>query len=195
MKTGIQEQKKRQVKNPIKAQDRSMIDLLGYRSCQDGLLQDREGQWQAYLKIRTDDLDSLAIAAKIEYMDALTTIARTYTADFKILVATTQVDTSPQQRYYTRLLIEASQHAAQSASPNWHARRELAAEVLRDVTDIGNSRNDLNFYIVLFGETKQMLLKNVAQLQKMGRNTCGLVLLETEDVEGVLYRVNNPNDE
>lgn len=195
MKTGIKEQQKRQVKNPLKAQDRSIMDLLGYRSCQNGLLLDRDGQWQAVLKIRTNDLDALSNSAKIEYMDALTSIARTYTPDIKILVATTQVDTSVQQRYYSRLLLTASQHAAQSPSRNWHARRELAAEVLRSVTHIGNSRNDLNFYLFVYGETKQTLLKNVASLQKMGGTTYGLTLLDTDDVGEVLYRVNNPNDE
>lgn len=195
MKTGIKEQQKRQVKNPLRAQDRSIMDLLGYRSCQNGLLLDREGQWQAILKVRSNDLDALSVSAQIEYMDALTSIARTYTPDIKILVATTPVDTSMQQRYYSRLLLTASQHAAQSRSRNWHARRGLAAEELRKVTHVGNSRNDLNFYLYVYGETKQTLLKNVASLQKMGSNTYGLTMLGTEDVIEVLYRVNNPNDE
>jgi hypothetical protein len=195
LKTEVKEQDSKQATNPFKAQDRSMLELLGYRSCHGGVLLDREGTYQAYLKIRSNDLDALANAAKIEYMDALTSIARTYSPDLKIIVATTAVDTSEQQRYYSKLLLAASQHVVQGASANWHARQELAAEVLRQVTEIGNTRNDLNFYLVVFGETKAILLKNVASLQKQGGAIYGLQMLTSADVQAVLYRLNNPNDD
>lgn len=182
--------------------DVTVVSLMNTkRSLENGYVIDDDDHYRAYLKVHSDDLDALSSADKRTWLDDFGQMLRTYTNDLKLITAATRVDTSNQQVYYRRLLIQANKILGQfqthgtRAERYWQKRRQLASEIISRYENISRSSDDLNFYLVIFAESEKEMRNDINLLMRSGGYTFKLRLVKGKELEEMLYRISNLNEE
>lgn len=193
-------QKKKQAKKSffasLREQDVSTIDLLKYKRCNDdGVLITKEDTFQQFLKIRTNDLDSLNKSELTDMLDGMTNTARTYTDDVKLVVLTSKTDTTIQQEYWRNNMKQAQNELLTNlGDPAMQSNKQVSLENIQRLKEVELKRPDLNFYFVIFASEINDLHRKKRLIMRTASSYRLRPLLRNE-TEHVLYRLNNMNDE
>lgn len=176
-------------------QARSMIELLGYRNLdKHGILYKKDGSVARLLRVRTTDLFSLDWEGKQKYVDDFTDFNRTYTSDYKIIVLSARIDTSPQQKYWRHLrkLLRQNVKSQQDLQRIDLINRIYLSRMIGLERDEG-SFNDVKYYIEIFAPTVKNLELNTKSAQYADPGLLGLEPVDYKETIDVLFRQNNLN--
>lgn len=176
--------------------DKSILDKFPYKRCsENGILLDKENRLQRMLSIESTDLDGLNEAEKLEKMDGLTTIARVYTDDFKIITSTTRTNLTVQIEEKRNRLKEVRK--AQMAGKNLQQLRKIERLLIEQINFLKKDeleRPDLSFFFVIYADTENELELKTRQIRNAG-SAFNMQPLNKKETMHVLYRLNNMNEE
>jgi len=185
----------------FKSKDLPIIDIMPYkRVTKEGFLVDKHNENQAYLRVKTNDLVSMNNSDLNRMISQLTSICRVYTEPFKILSMTYSTETSKQQMFwksrinkYRRVLMD--DNAPELEFTRHEVMLRLAVDNLRRVTWVEDNLTELTFFIVVYGKNQKELEIRVRDMTRLGGKQYDLQLLNRDNIEKILIRLNNMNTE
>lgn len=185
----------------FKSYDLPIIDIMPYkRVTKEGFLIDKHNQYQAYLRVKTNDLVSMNNSDLNRMISQLTSICRVYTEPFKILSMTYSTETSKQQLFwksrinkYRRVLM--ADNVPESEINRHEVMLRLAVDNLRRVTWVEDNLTELTFFIVVYGKSQKELELRVRDMTRLGGKQYDLQLVDRDNIENILIRLNNMNTE
>ncbi|MFP7474492.1 hypothetical protein SFC55_26245 [Niallia taxi] len=185
----------------FKSNDLPIIDIMPYkRVTKEGFLIDKHNEYQAYLRVKTNDLVSMNNSDLNRMISQLTSICRVYTEPFKILSMTYSTETSKQQLFwksrinkYRRVLV--SDNVPESEITRHEVMLRLAVDNLRRVTWVEDNLTELTFFIVVYGKNQKELEQRVRDMTRLGGKQYDLQLVNRDNIENILIRLNNMNTE
>ncbi|MER7813753.1 MULTISPECIES: hypothetical protein [Bacillati] len=185
----------------FKSNDLPIIDIMPYkRVTKEGFLIDKQNEYQAYLRVKTNDLVSMNNSDLNRMISQLTSICRVYTEPFKILSMTYSTETSKQQMFwksrinkYRRVLM--ADNVPESEMIRHEVMLRLAVDNLRRVTWVEDNLTELTFFIVVYEKSQKELELRVRDMTRLGGKQYDLQLVERDNIENILIRLNNMNTE
>ncbi|WP_185762668.1 hypothetical protein [Niallia circulans] len=185
----------------FKSNDLPIIDIMPYkRVTKEGFLVDKQNEYQAYLRVKTNDLVSMNNSDLNRMISQLTSICRVYTEPFKILSMTNSTETSKQQLFwksrinkYRRVLM--ADNVPESEITRHEVMLRLAVDNLRRVTWVEDNLTELTFFIVVYGKNQKELELRVRDMTRLGGKQYDLQLVNRDNIENILIRLNNMNTE
>ncbi|MFP7474272.1 hypothetical protein SFC55_25135 [Niallia taxi] len=185
----------------FKSNDLPIIDIMPYkRVTKEGFLLDKHNEYQAYLRVKTNDLVSMNNSDLNRMISQLTSICRVYTEPFKILSMTYSTETSKQQLFwksrinkYRRVLM--AENVPESETIRHEVMLRLAVDNLRRVTWVEDNLTELTFFIVVYGKSQKELELRVRDMTRLGGKQYDLQLEDRDNIENILIRLNNMNTE
>lgn len=185
----------------FKSIDLPIIDIMPYkRVTKEGFLIDKHNEYQAYLRVKTNDLVSMNNSDLNRMISQLTSICRVYTEPFKILSMTYSTETSKQQLFwksrinkYRRVLM--SDNVPETEITRHDVMLRLAVDNLRRVTWVEDNLTELTFFIVVYGKNQRELELRVRDMKRIGGKQYDLQLVNRDNIENILIRLNNMNTE
>ncbi|WP_437834500.1 hypothetical protein ACQRXC_29490 (plasmid) [Niallia taxi] len=185
----------------FKSNDLPIIDIMPYkRVTKEGFLIDKHNEYQAYLRVKTNDLVSMNNSDLNRMISQLTSICRVYTEPFKILSMTYSTETSKQQLFwksrinkYRRVLM--ADNVPESEITRHEVMLRLAVDNLRRVTWVEDNLTELTFFIVVYGKSQKELELRVRDMTRLGGKQYDLQLVNRDNIENILIRLNNMNTE
>lgn len=182
------EEKKKQ------AQDmwaKSMIDLIGYKACDEkGILTKPDGTYARFLRVESTDLFNIDLDGLMSWINAFTVSERTYTDDHKIFAITARVDTSANQMYWQKLKQQVGN------SPQEEKRMKLIVENQQKSAQIEKDTQDYMervYAILIFGETKKQLRQHTTNMILSNGNIYSMRTMSKVETEELLKRQFNMN--
>ncbi|MGG0740411.1 hypothetical protein ABE087_21495 [Niallia taxi] len=185
----------------FKSNDLPIIDIMPYkRVTKEGFLIDKQNEYQAYLRVKTNDLVSMNNSDLNRMISQLTSICRVYTEPFKILSMTYSTETSKQQMFwksrinkYRRVLM--ADNVPESEMIRHEVMLRLAVDNLRRVTWVEDNLTELTFFIVVYEKSQKELELRVRDMTRLGGKQYDLQLVDRDNIENILIRLNNMNTE
>lgn len=186
----------------VKGSDLDITDTIPYkRITKDGYLVDKNNQLQAFLRVKSNDLQSLNQADLEKLIDGLTTINRVYTEPFKILSTTYPSDTSVQQRFvqekinrYRKQLVVGN--ITDRERKIIEKKRFRAMEELRRVKWVEDELKELAFFIVVYGKGISEIKESVRSMKRLGERDFAMVhIKKTQALTAIIRRLTNMNSE
>ncbi|WP_260288394.1 hypothetical protein [Peribacillus aracenensis] len=181
--------------------DLPIIDIMPYKSItKEGYLLDKQNEYQAFLKVKTADLISMNNSDLNKMIQQLTSLCRVYIEPLKIVAMTYSTETTQQQAYWKGRIKEYRKRLLlKGLSEVEHNRHEvmlkLALDNLRRVTWVEESLSELTFFIVCYGKNKKEIETNVRDVLRLGGKQFDLQKVDRNNIENVLFRLNNMNTE
>ena len=179
-----------------KPEERSILDLFPYKSCtEEGALITREDHFQRYYRVVSTDVEGLNEQEKLERMNQLTTVMRTYVPTIKLVSLTTETDLT-EQIVQKRQLLDKNR-MEQSLGRNLQRLRKYEKKLVEEIQELKRAeqeRPDLSFFFVIEGKTIKDLQTRNRQLMRSS-GILGLKPLYKKELIKILYRMNNMNDE
>lgn len=182
--------------------DRSITDITPYKEIrEDGFLAHKDGHYQAYLKVKTYDLQSMNDNDLNRLTQSFQNLLRIYTEPFKIISMTYPTETRDQQnfqrakinQYNKRLQNDRLTSRQRDVLDN---KRLRAMEELRRVEWAEDTLKDLTFFFVVYGETIEDVKESVRSMQRLGQRYFGLNhITDKQILENIVSQLNNMNRE
>lgn len=180
--------------------DRSLIDLFPYKKItDDGYVTHKNGDYQAYLQITTYDLYSMNDEDLTMLTSSFQNLLRVYVEPIKIISLTYPMDTKEQQNFQQEKI---KQYSQRLQNPKLSLRqqkllenkRQIAYEELRRIHWAEQTLKDLTFFMVVYGETKEDVIENVRNIQRLGKRHFGLEhIKKKQHLENIISQLNNMN--
>ncbi|MDA9462131.1 hypothetical protein B835_2060 [Enterococcus mundtii 3F] len=179
-----------------KPEDRSILDLFPYKSCSDqGILLTKENRYQRFYRVISTDVEGLNEQEKVERMDQLTIIMRTFVKNIKLISLTTETDLSEQITQKRQLLNK--NRLEQMQNKQLRQLRKYEKKIVEEIEELKRAeleRPDLSFFFVIEAkDIKELSNQNRQLLRASG--VLGLKPLPKKELIKILYRMNNMNDE
>lgn len=179
-----------------KPEDRSILDLFPYKSCSDqGILLTKENRYQRFYRVISTDVEGLNEQEKVERMDQLTIVMRTFVKNIKLISLTTETDLSEQITQKRQLLNK--NRLEQMQNKQLRQLRKYEKKIVEEIEELKRAeleRPDLSFFFVIEGkDIKELSNQNRQLLRASG--VLGLKPLPKKELIKILYRMNNMNDE
>lgn len=173
------------------AMAKSMIELLGYRSCdQDGVLQKENGTYARFLRIATTDLRAIDREGLLDWIDGFTLSERVYTADHKLVAITSRVDTARNQQYW----IHTREGVGQSKAERY--RWQLVNEELALAENVQKNPKDYVeriFAIEIFAKNKKKMEQQTRSFISSNGGIYDMTPMDKKETIELLDRLYNPN--
>lgn len=179
-----------------KPEERSILDLFPYKSCtEEGVLITKENRYQRYYRVVSTDVEGLNDQEKVERMNQLTMVMRTYVPTIKLVSLTTETDLT-EQIVQKRQLLEKNRFE-QSLGKKLQQLRKYEKKIVEEIQELKRAeqeRPDLSFFFVIEGKSIKELQSRNRQLMRSS-GVLGLSPLYKKELIKILYRMNNMNDE
>lgn len=176
-------------------QAKSMVEFLGYSNVlPNGIIVRSDQSVARMLRVRSTDLVYLDKNTRDRYLDSFTNFNRIYTADYKIIIISSRMDTTDQLLYW-RHLRNGIRNASKSGNTGNVARMNLINENLQQITTLTRSTDyfDINFYILIFANNEHDLDSKTQSALVADDGLLGLETLTKKETIKVLYQMNNLN--
>lgn len=176
---------------------KSTLEIAPYREVdiQNQLLVDRNGQYQSFLKIRTVDLKTMNFQNLSSWMEQLALMCRVYVPAFKILSLTNAAETTEQQLFWQRQFERNTKKLQRVTTPKEKAellqQNRLIKENIHRVQWVEQELNELAFYLVIYGETVEEIIKNRNDMIGFGGRQFSLKVLNGKELEKIAFRLQN----
>ncbi|KWY18438.1 hypothetical protein, partial [Enterococcus faecium] len=141
------------------------------------------------------DVEGLNEQEKLERMNQLTTVMRTYVPTIKLVSLTTETDLT-EQIVQKRQLLDKNR-MEQSLGRNLQRLKKYEKKLVEEIQELKRAeqeRPDLSFFFVIEGKTIKDLQTRNRQLMRSS-GILGLKPLYKKELIKILYRMNNMNDE
>lgn len=173
------------------AKAKSMVALLGYRSCdKNGILKKENGTYARFLRIATTDLRAIDRDGLLDWIDGFTLSERVYTADHKLVAISSRVDTSRNQQYWQHL----RQNIGQSKSERY--RWQLVNEELSLAEGVQKNPKDYVeriFAIEIFAKDKKKMEQQTRSFVASNGGIYDMTPMNRDETVELLDRLYNPN--
>jgi hypothetical protein len=183
-----------------KPEERSILDLFPYKSCtEEGVLITREDHFQRYYRVVSTDVEGLNEQEKLERMNQLTTVMRTYVPTIKLVSLTTETDLT-EQIVQKRQLLDKNRMEQSLGRNLQRLKKKYEKKLVEEIQELKRAeqeRPDLSFFFVIEGKTIKDLQTRNRQLMRSS-GILGLKPLykkKKKELIKILYRMNNMNDE
>lgn len=175
----------------------SVVNLLPYKSCSpDGVVTKSDNSYQAFLSVRTTDLESMNDDELALWCNALTRLSQIYSASLK-LISMSRKTSVPEQIDYWRSHNRITERA--KAQHRNVAQNQVISGIekatLAKLHALERNSTELKFYFMVSAKTKKELAKNVRSLKILGGRELGLEMQDRKEVTAIIFRMNNMNDE
>lgn len=177
--------------------DRDNTEVLPYkRIINEDTLFTRDGEYQAFFRVKTTDLTSISDDGFMRMVNKLTYLNRVYLEPFKIYSLTYPTDTVEQGLYWQHRVQEAKREILNNRDPHretylkWNLK--LASDNYERV-DLVKTLPELMFVIAVYGNTQKELSNNSDIIKQAGGKELGLQRVVGEDLEHIVSRLMNPN--
>lgn len=185
----------------FRRKDLPIVDVTPYKKItKEGYLVDKHNEYQAYLKVKTNDLVSMNNSDLNRVISQLTSICRVYTEPMKILSMTYLAETTTQQLYwkgridtYRKMLLSGT--LSKKEGERYQTMFHLAQENLRRVAWVEGNLTELTFFIVVYGKSEKEIDTRVRDMIRFGGREFDLKQLSGKKLENVVFRLNNMNTE
>jgi hypothetical protein len=181
-----------------KPEERSILDLFPYKSCtEEGVLITREDHFQRYYRVVSTDVEGLNEQEKLERMNQLTTVMRTYVPTIKLVSLTTETDLT-EQIVQKRQLLDKNRMEQSLGRRNLQRLKKYEKKLVEEIQELKRAeqeRPDLSFFFVIEGKTIKDLQTRNRQLMRSSGILGLKPLYKKKELIKILYRMNNMNDE
>ncbi len=146
-------------------------------------------------RVVSTDVEGLNEQEKLERMNQLTTVMRTYVPTIKLVSLTTETDLT-EQIVQKRQLLDKNR-MEQSLGRNLQRLRKYEKKLVEEIQELKRAeqeRPDLSFFFIIEGKTIKDLQTRNRQLMRSS-GILGLKPLYKKELIKILYRMNNMNDE
>ncbi|MEG0553755.1 MAG: hypothetical protein RR533_09585 [Carnobacterium sp.] len=164
----------------------SMLDLFPYKRIEDGFVVDKVEKYQAYLKIGTRNVYALSGSEQQQIMDHLTTLVRVYAEDISIISLMFPAGTEEQQVFWRRHLMQARRRKNR-------AQIQSCTEQIGRMLWIEQNLSNLEFYWIVYGDTKKELSEKIRDIKRNGGMNLNLEDTSPEIMEQIIFKLNNMN--
>jgi len=186
----------------FRKEDASVLEVVPYKriDSKTGILIDKRGHFQAYLKVKTTDLVSMNQDDLKSHMNQLTNLCRVYHEPFKILSLTYSAETSEQQMYWKRVatryqkILNKGGLAYEQEQAIYH-HYSLAVEQVNRVIWVEKNLKELAFFIVVYAKTQKEIEKNVNDMIRYSGRQLSLKRMSPKEIEKLIFKLNNMNSE
>lgn len=177
--------------------DTSILNALPYKRCTpEGIVIKKDDTCQAFLAVKTLDLDSMNNDELATFADAYTRLNKIYSEPLKLISMSRKTAVPKQIGYWKhKSQVSAKQLVANNDTDSARVMNEISRATINKLEDIEKKKVDLKFYYIVFAENQQSLIKKIRTLQMVGSRDFGLQMCNKEEVTHILYRMNNMNDE
>ena len=163
-----------------------IIDVFPYKRLEGTHLVTKNNTYQTLLKIETKNIYNLSEGEQYDMMDAFTNLCRLYIEDFGIVSLMFPANTSKNLEFWRKKLLIAREqkNIVQMMICNNQIKRMMWVE---------NALANHEFYVFVYGETKQTLEVNKKALIRNSSLQLSIADVSPETIELILFKLNNQN--
>ncbi|WP_288395129.1 hypothetical protein [uncultured Vagococcus sp.] len=163
----------------------SILEDFPYKRMEDSFLVTKEDKYQAYLRIATQNVFSLSEKEQTKLMDSLTTLLRVFVDCINIVSLKFPPALEKNVQFWQRQLI--------SARSNGNMPQVISCqENLNKIFWVEKNLPELEFFITIFGESKEDLESNIKLINRFS-SELQLTELEPDEVEKIVFKLCNMN--
>ncbi|MBA1392588.1 hypothetical protein EQ500_01560 [Lactobacillus sp. XV13L] len=175
----------------------SVVNLLPYKSCsREGVVKKSDNTYQAFLSVKTTDLESMNDDELAQWCNALTRLSQIYSPSLK-LISMSRKTSVPEQIDYWRTHNRITERAkAQHINVGQNQIiSDIERATLAKLHALERNSTELKFYFMVSAKNKKELAKSVRSLKILGGRELGLEMQNRREVTAIIFRMNNMNDE
>ncbi|KRU39998.1 hypothetical protein [Clostridium sporogenes] len=178
-------------------QDKNIIDILPYKNVlEDGTAITSKDTYQAFLKVKTNDLTSISDGEFMRMVNKLTYLNRVYLEPFKIISLTYPTEVIEQMLYWKHRIACAKRDLLNNKKKylekyfKWNLK--LAYDNYTRIEFV-STLPELTFSIIVYGKTKKELKNHVDIMKQAGGKELDLQIQKEKDVTNIIKKLLNMN--
>lgn len=183
----VTKQHKSPLSRPIKKGMDSIIKEFPYKRMEGAYVVDRNEHYQAFLRVSTQNVFGLSEDDQAGLMDSLTTLLRVYVECVNIISLKFPPSLEKNIVFWQKYMIEARE-------ANDYPRILSCQENLTKLFWAEKNLPELEFFITVFGKTKDELKTNIRLLSRFSQEIL-ITDLKPEEVKLIIYKLCNMNTE
>lgn len=174
--------------NIIRGEKITIDTIFPYKNItREGFLVHKDGGYQALLKVRTYDLQSMNDNDLNQLIQAFQRILQVYIEPIKLTTMSYPTETGVQQSFYEQKIKQYEQILAEGNLNErqyqaYQNKRLRALEEHQRMEWAEENLKDLAFFMVVFGDNAEELTNNIRKIQRLGKMHFGLDHITNERI-------------
>lgn len=181
------------------SKDVPVTSFLYKKVTKDGVIVDKNDNYQMFLKVKTTDLSSLSQDDFKRFFNKFTHLLRVYTEPIKISSLTYPTNVHSQISYWQYRVAQIRRKILTLDPEDTHQHKIYEAQLKIAIENIGRTNfvstiPELTFTFTIYARNLKALQKQAKFLKNVGGRELGLQMLNQEETIKIIRKLNNMND-